>query len=577
MSAVLLLPSAARAAELEPFFAVKASSINTFVTIAEGVASMAGAANEPGFQMALAAVREIRGFNFNGDFGIAIAVTEGDTLSPILLLPITDLANAHIPASPEVFESIRPFLMRRNAERTDIVTPFGTYAALQRQGFLVVVPENIVASLPADPRTLFADIQRYTIGVKLDLTKVEFETIENLFAPVMLMVMMTAPEMVEQLEEMIEMYRALYNEVSAISYGIAVNTQNADVEFSMTMAARAGSDTARAFADYRPQPTRFGGFRGVPANNVFSFGYSATGTALPNNNPQMELARQQWETILEGALEQINMDDETGETGKMAQEAFDTIFAIMDATTARGAGDYAASFNTDGTLLLAFDTVSLADIRNLSLLIYAFARDRMPAGAEDLLDASLGFTNIEGFTVSSFRLPIVPILEVFQGPAPDDIPEVFNALALNGYWAVRDGDTQAIALAVGLDAAKTEQAFRTALQQTRTAVPVQRPMSVASVQGLGRYFQQTIIPIMARALEQEPDETVEEVFEQFKRVAALLASAGDDAVITMDSTQTPNSITANGRISGRAIQTIIAAARLMLEPHLVERPAMRDF
>ena len=576
LSAVLLLPTNARAAELEPFLTVKASSINTFIGIAEMFAGMADAADDYFFQEAINGIRNIRGVNFDGDFGIAAVVTENDTLNFLFVLPVTDIWRLDFPEAPGMIEGLRPFLTRRSAERTDINTPFGNFVALQRQGFLVVVPEEIIDRVPANPRTLFADLEQYTFGMKFDLEKVEFETLEaNFFTPILLMALMQAPEMADQLEEAIEMYRLLFDEFAMVSYGIAVDRQTADIELSYSFAAREGSDMARVLAGYERRPTIFGGFRGTPENNVFSFGDSARAPAMPNN-ALMGNAKAQWEIMLDGIIEQIEMDDDTGEAGKIAREAIDAIFKIIEDETQRGENDMALSFNIDGTLLAAFDTVSLAEIQTLAILAWDFARSRAPAEAEELLEVRLGYTTIEGFTVSSFKIPLIPLAETFMGPGPGarHVPQGPRELAINGFWATKPGGKQAIAFAAGVDAAKTEAAFRSALQQTATPVPVQEPAAVFSMQGWGKFLQQTVQPILEQGTAESPGHFPQSGLEDFKKQAEVLASADADATVTMSFNTSADRVDVAFRMSGKIIQTIIDASKATMPP---PRPGIRSF
>ena len=579
LSAVLLLPTALRAAELEPFLTVKVSNINTLISVAERVATLADAANEPDFREVIRVVRDIRGFNFDGDFGFAAVIADDGSLNPMLVLPITDLWRVEFPESPEIFDSIRPFLARRSAERTDINSPMGTYAALQKEGYLVIVPADIADLVPADARTLFADLARYTYGMKLDLEKVEFETLEaNLFGPILFMAMMQSPDMGEQLENMIELYRELYKELAMLSYGVAFNPQTADVELAYAFAWREGSDMAKMFTDYKREPTVFGGFRGTPANTVFSFGDSASWEKFDLKNSSMwALSMEQYEVLFEGIIEQIEMEDETGEAGKIARDVLDTVTNLYIAEVNRGASDSALSFNTDGTLLVAFDTVSLAEIQKLAELAVSFLLQRASFIA-GLAEVNLAYTSIEGFTVSNVKVPIVETMEAFLGPAPGEVPASVRALTLNGFWAVKGGNQQAVAVAAGIDFDKAEQAFKTALEQTRTPAAVQKPIGVFSVQGLGRFLQQMVQPIVEKGFEDQPDEHGERHFESVKSVFAVLAAAGNDAAITMDTDITANQIDFGLRVSGRAIQAVIAAFKIAADAaNPFVRPGIRNF
>ncbi|MCL2005379.1 MAG: hypothetical protein FWG73_04360 [Planctomycetaceae bacterium] len=581
LSAALLLSAPLQAAELQPFFSLKTSSINSLVNAAEKIASMAELGDQAEFRFAINTIKTIQGFNFDSEIGIAV-IADGNALHAVFLLPIADLRNAEIPSNPEIFGSIRPFLIPRGADRTEIPSPLGTFIALQKQGYLVIAPEEIVGQLPENPKTLIADLEKYTIGTKLDLEKVRFETLEaTLFGPMLFMMAMQNPEMAEQLENVVEVYRAAYNEISVLSYGIVFNSQTADFELSYSVIPRAGSDSAKSVAEYKQQPTIFGGFRGTPGNTVFSIGDSATyGKIDLANSAIWTASMKQHEAMVEGLLEQIEMDDETGQSSELAKKIIDSLYKIYMTEASRGGYHKALSLNTDGTFLLAFETVSLAEIRSVAADVVSFAAQRLSGETTALIESSIGYATVEGFEVSKVSIPIIPSLETIFGPAPDDIPASFRALKLNVFWAIKPGDTQAVAFAAGIDAAKAEQAFRTALGQTRTAVPVQKPVGTLSLQGLGKFLQQTVEPLVddavAASVDSPPSDEDLAVIRAFKQVASVFVAA-EGADMTMDYDITPERTDVVLGVSGRAIQAIVTAIKTAVEGVADLHPAMRDF
>ncbi|MCL2709442.1 MAG: hypothetical protein FWE95_01050 [Planctomycetaceae bacterium] len=575
LSAFFLLAPAVRAAELEPFFTVKVSNINTLVAVAERFAGMAEAADAPEFREFVNVVRNMRGFDLNSIAGVAVAVGPDGELISLLLLPITDLWRAEITGMPEIFDTLRPFLVRRDGGRFDINSPIGTFVALQKQGYLIIVPEDAVELVPADARTLFADLEKYTFGMKLDLEKVEFETIEaQLFGPMLLMAMMTNPDVAEQLENVVEIYRELYNEFAAVSSGITVNPQTGDVEISGAIVARKDSGMGKTFAGYKEQPTIFGGFRGTPDNTVFSMGDSATQPVL-ENNAMMDLNMKQYEAMFEGFLEQIEMEDETGELTELAEAAVAALLKIIESESKRGATDFALSLNTDGTFLFAIDTVSLAEIQKLAAIVAGFAENKIEGDAKTLIENNLrlGYANVEGFTVSSIKIPVIATLELIFGPAPDD---TLSDLTLGVFWATKEGNKQAIATAAGLDFAKAEAAFRTALTQTRTAMPVRKPDGDFYLAGLGKFLEQSVYPIAVKAVESSGLSTAEELA-PFKKVIDIFKASGNDATMTLAGEIKGEQMEATYRVSGKLIQAIISAVRVGVEESPFMRPGFRDF
>ena len=569
LSVLLLLPVSVRSAELQPFFTLKTSSINTLIGVAEKISTMAGFADDAEFREIVNSFRNIRGIDGNGIIGIAAAVDDFGGINPILLLPITDLEQADIPGQPDIFDFVRSLLVGRGEGKFDINSPFGSYVAVQQQNYLLVTSADTAALIPADPAKLFADLEQYTFGVKLNLEQVEFETLEaQLFGPMLFMTMMTNPEAVEQVKTMIELYRELYKEIAAASFGIAFNPQTADVELAMSMAPREGSDVGKSLAGYRQQPTIFGGFRGTPENIIFSFGDSATQLPI-ENNPLLENSMQQWEAILEGFLAQIEMEDETGELTELAESASGLIHKILETESKRGVSDLALSMNADGTILAALGTASLAEIQQLAALAVGFAAPKLvPVAADFDIDfyalVRLNYETIEGFRVSSFRIPMENLIPL--APSPNEGLKEFSP---GVFWAVKAGDNQAVAFAVGLDSDKTEQAFKSALEQTKTAVPVQKPEGVFSITGLGKFLGQTICPAAAK----------DGADHELKQVADVFAAAGSNATVTLSSDVAPDRINVGFHVAGKVIETIITAVKLMNpeEGSSDRRPVIRDF
>ena len=560
LSAVFLLPTTLRAAEVQPFFTFKTSSINSLVGIAQKIGTMAGFADSGEFQQVISMIKGIKGFNFNGNFGFAAVVDENEDIYMLLMLPVSDLANADIPAEPTIFDQIRPFLTPKAGGRTDINSPLGTFVALQKQGYLVIVPEDIVDQIPADARTLFADLEKYTIGMKLDLEKIKFETLEGqIFGWVLMFLMMQDPDMGKQAEEMVEVFREAYKEIAVMTGGYAFDLQTADLELSNTVVVRKSSEMGKSLAGHKQQPTIFSGFRGTPDSVVCAFGNSESMPPL-SRNALTELNMKQYDALFDGILVQIEMEDESGEAVKIAKDVIDTIKKISDKESKRGSGDFALSLSTDGTLLAAADTVSITEIQKLAALAAAFANEKLPAGGKALIEKSLKkeYAVVEGFKVSSLHLPIIETIEAIIGhEAPDDS---LNDLKLGIFWATKEaGGKQAIAVAAGLDFAKAEAAFKSALEKTKTPIPAQKPLGIFSVPGLGKFLQQTVLPIAAKT------EPPEDQFAVVKQMFNTLAKASNEATVTMDTGVKGDRIESNFRISGKVIETLITVIKIGIE------------
>jgi hypothetical protein len=259
-------------------------------------------------------------------------------------------------------------------------------------------------------------------------------------------------------------------------------------------------------------------------------------------------------------MEQIEAEDEDGEISKMAKAAIDSLQKIIETETKRGASDSALSLNTEGTLLFAFDTASLAEIQKLAAMAVDFAAQRMGSIATDFdIDFKAAvkrdYVTIEGFKVSSFLFPMNKVAMFASDP---NQAERLKGVSPGVFWAVKDvSGKQAIAVAVGLDSAKTESAFKAALEKTKTPVPVQKPVGTFSVQGLGKFLQQTVLPIAAKG--DAPN------LAEAKKVFDILAAAGNDATVTLNVEIKPDKVEGGYHVSGKAIQAIISAVKVVAE------------
>jgi hypothetical protein len=565
LSAARLLPSSVCAAGLQPFFTLKLASVNTLISVAENISTLAGFADNAEFRQVVDTVKSAKGVNLDEITGVAVIADSDGTLNALLLLPITDLWGAEIPDYPNIFDTIRPFLTKKGGGRFDITTPFGTYIAVQKDNYLVITPEGIADQVPADPKKLFADLEKYTLGIKLDTDRVEFETLEaQVFGPIIMLASMRNPEAGEQFENIVEVYRQIFKEFRTIIGGVAINPQTVDVEYSGTGIPHKDSGWGKMLAGMKQQPTRFSGFRGTPDNIILSGGSSITQDSAADMMPWMEPGLKQYETLLNAALEQIEAEDESGETSKFASKLFDSIRKIFELES-KGSGspsDSAFSLNTEGTLLFAGHTNALEEWRKLVSMVVGFAGKKVGAIAASLeIDINALFNReyitVEGFKISSFKVPMEKIASLTPNP---DGAEALKSLAPGIFWAVNEtAGKQAIAIAAGLDFVKTEQTFKSALEKTKTSVPVQRPMGIFSVQGLGKFLQQTGYPFASKAVKDKDE------LEAFKKVIDVLASVDGDAAITVDIDMKTDRMSAGYHISGKAIRAVISAVKAVKE------------
>jgi hypothetical protein len=569
LSAMLLLPVSAHAAELQPFLTVKVSSVNTLISIADKIGTMAGYAQEPQYREFINNVRASKGIDFDGIFGVAVAVDGDGDLTPVFLLPITDLMKAEIAGEFDPFDSLRPFLTKKgDGFLIDAPMSLVPFYAAQKKDYLVVSLEPVASQVPADAKKMFADLEKYTIGMKLDLEKIKWDTLEaKVFGPWKIMIAMFNPDAADQIESALEIYEKLYKEIATMSGGVVFNAQTADVDFSTVTVARKDSEMAKMYAGVKMQPTMFGAFRGTPENTIASFGASMTVGQSKTIDVLVESTLKDWDVLFSGLLEQVEEDDDTGEIGKLAKEAYDLVKKIFMTEAKRLSSDLAGSMSVDGTVMMAFDTGSLPEVQKLANLAMGFTAKRIGevsaatgVDAKTFIEKNIksNYVTVEGFKVSSFKIALSD--SVFDALNPgEEVPKAIKDMTLGVFWAVKEGDKQAIALAAGLDFDKTEAAFKSALEKTKTPVLVQQPIGAFSVQGLGKFLNQTVYSIAQKA--GAPQKELGEM----KRVFDIIAAAGNDATVKVTVDFKPDREEDAMHISGKAIQTIISAVKEMIK------------
>jgi hypothetical protein len=182
------------------------------------------------------------------------------------------------------------------------------------------------------------------------------------------------------------------------------------------------------------------------------------------------------------------------------------------------------------------------------------------------------YVTVEGFKLSSFKLALADLpIQNLGGTVPDGLKD----FSLGVFWATKDASgKQAIAVAVGPDFAKTEQAFKSALEKTKTTAPVQSPEGIFSMQGLGKMLNQVVYPFAEKGGAEKRDLT------EMKKVFDVLASAGNDATVTISAEVKPDRMDMSAKISGKAIQATISAVKLLVEYSEkggLRRPSIQDF
>lgn len=537
------------AQELKPVLTVKFASPETLVNVVEKIAELSGASDD--VISVLDQYKNHAGLNPKGPSWF-ILQSDGDELrDPILCLPIEDFDKINIPG----LEMLTASLKDEGDGRYSFNSPFGLYDVIKKTGCYVLTQQESVAKLPDDPNKLIADLDKYTLAIKIDLENTSLESIENFLSPFMMLAALQNPDAANSLENVNEQIEQLHNECASFTLGLMFDPKTANLDIDTVMVPRKGSATEKQIAEAKNAKTIFDGFRMSGSNVVFSFG-----SVEIFNQDGIETARNSMNTFLEGILEQVEDNAETDAEYEMAEMAVESIKNVFDATAKQGRCDFAASLNSDALFLAAAtigDTEELEEL--IEMLVDRFKKQVGEEKTDELFEKyqKKDYTTVEGFNLSSFILPLNEVDGAENCPVP------FKDKTLAVYRAVKKD--QAIAFAAGFDQAKTEKAFLDALTATKTPAAVQSPQAVLSLQPSGELLKNFNVDKM--------DETSE-------KIVNVLTGVGSDAKITVETNNGDQALTAKIKLNGNVITAIAELIKLFTSGEStgsLDRKTIRNF
>lgn len=471
MGLLFVLPMTAQAQEaqnqkaLKPVLTLKVASPEILMGVVEKIADLAGQKAE--FQTQVASFKDLKGLNVKNPIGFVLRSDGEEFKEPVLVLPVEDFDAIQIPG----FEMIRGQLKKAGEGKYLLNSPAGIFVVQKKKGFYVVTPEDSEVPVPDDPTTLFADLEKYTIGVKVDFENTSFEAFEYFMAPLQFaMAMQGGPQAVQMVENLNQQIQTLHKEYASTTIGITFDPKTADLAFETQVVPRKGTDSEKQAALFKDAKTAFSAFRGGE-NTVFSCNLVDF-----VSETEIELSLGSFDQFVEGFLEHAETDEDY-EFGEIVAESARIIFeSILEKKKVDGA----CSLDAEGILLGALSLADTAELKKLTTLLMDRVKkdhdaDEFDAFMKDNLKKA--YETVEGYSLSSLTIPVA------EAAAAHGCPVDLNDLTVFLYWGVKEGDS--VAFAVGTDAAKTEARFKKALAGTKNPVPVQQPSFVFSLHSLG--------------------------------------------------------------------------------------------
>jgi hypothetical protein len=266
----------AQAAEFKPFLTMQLAGPNALVTIAESVGIAVDPKGELGLREALreaAPYKRLQGVDPNGKIGLAIQVNEDSDfgLDLIAVLPISNFVTFNVP-NPELrpmLNQIKGVFRAEGATKFVFDSPFGKIVAYQKMNFFIIATEGAAEyASTADPKRLFAEVDKFTFGMHANLENVSREKIEKVLPKFMMMLVMSGIEF--EPEEFLDTFEDMFGEIASQTWGFTIDENNLAITATGQMTAKKGTELAGKFQNNMDAKTKLGAFLHDTPKTVFS-------------------------------------------------------------------------------------------------------------------------------------------------------------------------------------------------------------------------------------------------------------------------------------------------------------------
>jgi hypothetical protein len=575
---VLLLPVLSAAAELKPFLTVHLGSPEAFISVIEKFADLSG--NGEAVAETLAPFKDIQGVNVKGNIGIVLQSTENNELEFFAVLPITDIEKATIPGQEMVFEMIRAGLTKEAGGYYSYKSPFGNYVIRQKKDYITLAPEKSEKLLPDDPQVLFQEFDKQLLGVKVNYENTTPEAIETIIAPIGALMAMTGNEQGgEFIDNLTRSLKDIFEEYSATSGSLSVDTETLDIVANVSEVAKKGSDTAKKLESLKGAKTVFSGFAGNPAKTIAWF--NAVSVWRKNDVKSIDEAVDNFvEGFQEGlaeAAEDLGYTD--GKLAKDIEQIIASVKKVIKATTEKKLLDAGASLDSEGTVLAAFTLGDTDELAKLVKDIIDLAKSYSASLTEKDVKFDIAkyvnkdYKTVADYSVSKLTLPVKDVIALFADEDAKDAA-AFDTVTLNAFWAVKANE--AVAVGFGLNAAHTEEAFLAALEKTKNPIAVPTTVAAFSIKPVGEFLKQ-FLPLvdMAQTSSGKKDDSA---LKSLTEVVKLLSNADGDAKAVVDYKITDTTSVVDFKVSGKLVTVLFDVVKKVTSviSESLDRPAIQD-
>ena len=522
-----------QAAEFKPFLTLQTAGPATLINVVESFADLFDPTDTSGMKAQLAPYKNLQGVNAASTIGLAVQVNEETPfgLDAVIVLPISNLTAFNIPGMEMQLMMIKSMLGAPVGGKFTVASPVGNLVAYQKTGFFILATEGAADfAATADPKTLFAGLEEFTFGGKINLENVTMDNVEMVLEKLALPLAMMGIEYDPQ--EVIGTFAQGFSaagtgagqqlaDMASMTAGITIDPRTLDISSSFLTVARKNTELAEKFAKVKEAytNTKLGAFLLDTPQTVLSWHYLEYFT-----DTEIEALKEVWEIIAEGFLEGLYDAIEGEENGKLVSAvdlAIEYMENFMDFLARERLLDFSYWMDSEGTFISAMGTDKTAELTKFDEDFYAHLLEILGGdGAKTFIESKM---RRDYETVAGYSLSCVPNL--FEDlPAdidmPDGVREILTKIPLSLIWGSKDGE--ALVYATGFDFAKMEAALKAALARTQTPT-LPKHTSMLALRPLGELLQNQLVPAMRTFGVSESD--IAQAEKMFAKLAAVNANA----------------------------------------------------
>ncbi|MDR2762484.1 MAG: hypothetical protein LBB88_07790, partial [Planctomycetaceae bacterium] len=535
-----------------PVLTLYFADIDNLLKVAKKIAGIVGVSDKKFNEVVDEVLEPVKGLNKAEPIGLVLRANGDNFNDPLLVLPISDLSKFSIPNIPLQINKV-------DDGKFNIKLPNNLgLIGYQKNGYAVIVFDSSTSPIPAKPKAYFANIEKSAFGVKVDFANTSHDAIVKLTAPFAMIAAMQNPEMGEQLQNSIEAFKFYFDEFKSIETGFSIDPQSLDVKVVYDFVPSSTSKIFSKFGEiFKNRKTIFNGFK-TSKTSVFKFNMSGAfpeNTSLPDD--YAKLLVEQYNTVFDGALKQVEEDAENPDEIKHAKAAINSLKKLIAASVDIKAADYTGFLDVEGTFFAATTWNETDEVEKLIDSGLAFARAKHSDKDElkkfdSLIAKNLkrNYTKIADYKISKLTIPFSELAEAHG----EKILTKLKGKSYTIFVAVKD--KTAIAFVGGFDADKTESTLKNALESTATTSPINQPLVSFDLQAVGQLLKNLGIDEIDKGTPQE---------EASKKFIDLFLNAGEKAKITLSDKLNGSTYTATFKADGGVVVVIANHVKFIKE------------